>query len=487
MSLRNRLLAYLLFNAAILVAVVIIGAHILHGVQGTVLERVQLDRERQGIRNLCEFGLEQANLTDDLLLDPTEEDLARSTRLLELRRLEDASLEEAQPSLSTLKRLLELRSQQRKYEVLLGDLVRRRPSRTLAELRAATRLLREETESQFRVLRAMDEDVHRRLANNQVALQQTMSSQWTLLAALCLSPFLACLALLGSFTNKLTRGVLVLDAGFRRLGDGDFAVRLTPMLPSRGAPGEIASILHCFDRTAEELERLAEVRTRFHSMAIHDLRSPLSTMLLAVSALRDPRKTEANRLVYVDLLERRLRVVLKLVTSFLDGLLLESGKVQIYRRPIDLEELVGLCVADLRSQAMERDQQLIVEGTQDFTTISCDPAEVEQVLANLIGNAIKYSRAGDTIRISVTEPHKGEVQFMVEDHGPGISDADQRRIFEAFQRAGATSCGTDGRGLGLAICKQLVEAHGGKLWVESKPGAGSRFFFVIPEAKAPAG
>ncbi|MBI3891739.1 MAG: HAMP domain-containing histidine kinase, partial [Candidatus Wallbacteria bacterium] len=204
-----------------------------------------------------------------------------------------------------------------------------------------------------------------------------------------------------------------------------------------------------------------------------------------VGCLKDPGRSEAQKFTYLGVIERKIGVLVNLVDSLLDSFFLRSDQVQVLRQQADVNEILTQCVSDFQMQATERDQQLVVEPFPGGGTLWCDAGKVSQVLENLLGNAIKYTRKSDIITITASETQDRAVQFSVRDNGPGIPKEEQEKIFEPFHRMESTSRAVAGYGLGLAICKQFVRAHGGNLWVESTPGAGATFCFVIPRSGGP--
>ena len=115
---------------------------------------------------------------------------------------------------------------------------------------------------------------------------------------------------------------------------------------------------------------------------------------------------------------------------------------------------------------------------ENLPKVLCDADMIQRVLINLIGNALKHTPAGSTIVVGANRANEKEVMFWVQDNGPGISPEDQRRIFDKYARA--TTTGVHGLGLGLAFCRMAVEAHGGKIGVESAEGKGAKFYFTLP-------
>jgi PAS domain S-box-containing protein len=234
----------------------------------------------------------------------------------------------------------------------------------------------------------------------------------------------------------------------------------------------------------EEAQEALRVRDEFLSIASHELRTPLTglkgnTQLLLHlqqhGALDPQRLTRA--LQRIDLTVNRL---VTLVTDLLDVSRIRAGRLQLTTRPTDLSALVQLAAAPYREQEGAR-HTLSVELPQASYKVLADATRVEQVLTNLLDNAVKYSPRGGAIRI-VLQADPESVTVRVQDTGIGLPPEASATIFEPFDRGpNAAAQRIPGLGLGLYICREIVQAHGGRIWVESPgPGQGSTFAFTLP-------
>ncbi len=229
---------------------------------------------------------------------------------------------------------------------------------------------------------------------------------------------------------------------------------------------------------ANELRRMNEEKSTFLGIAAHDLRNPLGVILGYAEMLRDeefPRSEAVEMAGKVVVAGERVR---DLVAGLLEVSAAEAGRVSLERRPCDLHGIARK-VADTQAPAAARKQiRLRVEGTPVFVT--GDPGAIEQVLENVVSNAVKFSPAETTVLISV-QPDGGAGVVDVEDQGPGISAADRERLFAKFSRLSARPTGGESStGLGLSIVKTLTEAMGGEVSLESPPGRGARFRVRLP-------
>jgi two-component system sensor histidine kinase KdpD len=231
-----------------------------------------------------------------------------------------------------------------------------------------------------------------------------------------------------------------------------------------------------------ESERL---RNSVLSALSHDLRTPLTALVglsetLARELARDPapRDGESKALAIRD----QARRTALLVGNLLEMARLEAGRVNIRRDWQSIEELVGSALAGLEPSLADR--PLDVDLPADLPLVACDGALIERVLFNLVENATKYTPPGTPIRVSARRADD-VVEIAVEDRGPGLPPGRERAIFDKFTR-GEKESAVPGVGLGLAICRAIVEAHGGTIRAENRDGGGARFAFTLPAEEPPA-
>jgi signal transduction histidine kinase len=222
------------------------------------------------------------------------------------------------------------------------------------------------------------------------------------------------------------------------------------------------------------------VRAREDVLAVvsHDLRNPLGTVMLSSSMLLKNTELPAEprhkliRTIYTSGNQMK-----RLIEDLLDFVKVESGRLSVTKKPEDPVSLLG----DVHTvfQPLAKEKGLAFEYSIDpaVTSIECEKARIAQVLSNLLGNAIKFTPRGGSIRLHVTALG-GDTLFWVRDTGPGIAPEKLPHVFDRYWQAEGAA--REGVGLGLAIVKGLVEAHGGRIWVESLVGAGTTFFFTIP-------
>jgi signal transduction histidine kinase len=227
--------------------------------------------------------------------------------------------------------------------------------------------------------------------------------------------------------------------------------------------------------------RAIRVQETFVASVSHDLRNPLNVLLMSGEALLR-RPTEESLRKHQQLLRRSVDRMLRLVSDLLDASAIERGQLSVEKRPEDSRAMVNEAVELLRPLATAKNLTISADEPESVE-VSCDRSRILQVLANVIGNAIKFSPAGSAIAVGVDHPPQ-TVRLSVRDRGPGISAGDLRHVFERDWHTQPSAGG--GSGLGLFIARGIVEAHGGRIWAESQPGAGATFYFTLPVAEEPA-
>jgi signal transduction histidine kinase len=220
----------------------------------------------------------------------------------------------------------------------------------------------------------------------------------------------------------------------------------------------------------------ARARDDILAVVSHDLRGPLHAITLAVEALRDEIPEAAHR--YLGAIERSSARAERLISDLLEATAIENGALQLTRGTIDAGALLRQAAADHELLVKESGGVIIAQTPEEQTLVAADRDRVMQVLSNLIGNALKHAR-GTPIQLTLRRNGK-DATFAVRDGGPGISDSELPHIFDRYW-SGRTKRG--GAGLGLAIAKGIVDAHGGRIAVASQHGQGTEFSFTLPLAR----
>jgi len=220
-----------------------------------------------------------------------------------------------------------------------------------------------------------------------------------------------------------------------------------------------------------------QLRNSLLSSVSHDLRTPLAVVTGATSSLLDehgPKDPAVRRELLQTAHEESLRLA-RLVRNLLDMTRLEAGALKVHKEPQSVEEVVGAALVRMEDRLRGRDVTTSIPA--DLPLVPFDPALLEQVLINLLENATKYTPAGSPIDIAARK-RGGEIEIEVADRGPGVDPQEADRVFEKFYRAREGEGG--GVGLGLTICRGIVGAHGGRIWVEGRHGGGASFRFTLP-------
>ncbi|NLG27482.1 MAG: HAMP domain-containing histidine kinase [Chloroflexi bacterium] len=280
------------------------------------------------------------------------------------------------------------------------------------------------------------------------------------------------------FSRSLTRPLRELTLAAEAMSRGE----LLHSIPVR-SDDEVGNLTHAFNQMSANLARAQELRRKMTADVAHELRTPLSLVLGHAEALRDgviPPSPETYGIIH-DEAQRLARLVADLRTLSLS----DAGELTLDRAPVPPAELLSQSAAAYGATARERRVSLTVACAPDLPDVLADADRVGQVLGNLLSNALRHTPAGGAIVLRA-DRDASAVRFSVHDTGPGIAPEDLPYIFERFYRADR-SRQRDGEstGLGLAIARSLVEAHGGAMTVDSEPGQGANFAFNLPATPPP--
>jgi len=234
---------------------------------------------------------------------------------------------------------------------------------------------------------------------------------------------------------------------------------------------------------ARELAKTNKLQADFSAMIAHDLRSPLMNITGVAEVMMQGTfgSVTEEQTKWLLRIQANSRSLVELVNDFLDVSKLESGYVDVKRERVDLRELIEKSVESYRVLALEKGIFITNAMVPSLPLIGADPRRLDQVLGNLLSNAIKFTREQGAIEVGAQEVDAGWVNVWVKDNGEGIAAHEIGQIFQKYRQAGNLKVSSQkGTGLGLVICKMIVEAHGGKIWVVSEEGNGSRFSFSLP-------
>jgi signal transduction histidine kinase len=253
---------------------------------------------------------------------------------------------------------------------------------------------------------------------------------------------------------------------------GDLAARA----PADG-PAELAELATSFNEMAANLEELFDARRQLVAWASHDLRTPLANMQAMLEALEDG-LADPER--YLPALREQVRTLGGLVDDLFELARIDAGALTLELKEAPLGTLVESCLRGVEAEAESRRVAVASRVAEGTPPVRCAPDKVERVLLNLVVNALRHTPSDGSIAVLV-EPWDRHVRVTVEDTGEGIPEGAERRVFERFWRADPSRARAHGEaGLGLAIARGLVEAQGGRIWAEQRPGGGARVSFTLP-------
>ena len=308
-------------------------------------------------------------------------------------------------------------------------------------------------------------------------------------------------------TRGIAAGLKTVQADFRHLirqlkkvADGDLSQKILPLgdlsksfnsmiISLKNAREELKKLNLKLENEAKKLKlankRLKELdqeKTDLMNMVTHDIRNPLSSIKgFAELMLMNKDQLTAKWKKYLETIVTESNRLNALVSCFLDIAKIESGTMQFKSESVDLAELIVHAVSVYQSNAESHDILLISETHDDLPVILGDKDRIAQVFSNLLGNAVKFTPEGGKITIGARMFERSFIKIFVRDTGPGIPAEYREKIFKKFGRVEGESVRKKrGSGLGLTICKEIVENHGGRIWVESKVGKGSTFYLTLP-------
>ena len=276
--------------------------------------------------------------------------------------------------------------------------------------------------------------------------------------------------------RRMTSPIGALSKAARKLGRGDLSQRVQLQ-----GKGEVAAMAQAFNTMAADLEHAEQLRRNLVADVAHELRTPLSNIQGYLEAIRD-RVMKPNAAT-IRSLNEEVALLSRLVNELQELSLAEAGELKLVYQAEDITKLIKQAVTPLQPKLAAKEISLSFDLPDNLPLVNIDWQRVNQVLHNLLENAVAYTYKGGTINVAAVK--QGDwVEVSVSDTGEGIPAEDLPNIFERFYRVDKSRARvTGGSGLGLTIAKRLVEAHGGTIKVQSKLGKGSRFSFTIPIAE----
>ncbi len=301
----------------------------------------------------------------------------------------------------------------------------------------------------------------------------------TILQELLLASILFTLVLAGIASYSILRPLRRVQQHIRLIGQGQFGASLDAAVPQ-----ELQELVETVNWMARKLQELDELKAEFFSQISHELRAPLASLREGIQLQLDQVAgpvTDQQREALLIMKDSSQRLIQQ-ISTLLDLSKMEAGMLQYHIAPADLKRLADGAVNKVRWLAESKRIPVHVQAPDSRVWVPMDAARIEQVFDNLLSNALKFSPAGATVQVRIEpDPAAGGVRVAVTDQGPGIAPQDLPHIFNRFYQGRRQGTQTvAGSGVGLALAKKIVEAHAGRIWVESRGGIGTTVQFVLP-------
>ena len=339
--------------------------------------------------------------------------------------------------------------------------------------------LQEDVRSTERLLGIVDEFQ----AENESQMKDSLAAEDHLrktvtYSAAGLSAGTAVLLLLGdwSLMRRILRPASDLTNAVKSFGQGDFAAQAAVWHDD-----ELGALARTFNNMAGDIADREKDRLQFVAMVVHDLKNPALAIDMAARMLRGPGVTEEQRRTYLDGIQEEVAYLRGVIRDLTDDIQVVNGRFSVQKVDLELGALVRRFV---ETQSKSFATHEIVAKTAEGCTICGDADRIKRVLTNLVSNAVKYSPAGTRVTLEVAKEN-AQVVLTISDQGPGISKDDLDVLFQPFGRGRAASTLAEGTGMGLYVVKQIIEAHNGRIDVQSEPGRGATFQIRLPLVQAP--
>lgn len=284
------------------------------------------------------------------------------------------------------------------------------------------------------------------------------------------------LAAIASYS--ILRPLRQLQGHIKLIGQGRFG---TPLEIT--APAELRDLVDTVNWMGGKLQELDDMKSEFLAHVSHELRTPMASIQEGTHLLLDeiPGPLVQEQRTTLRIMADSSRRLIHLISTILDLSKMEAGMMEYRIVPIDLNRVADISVNKVRLLADSKRLQLISEQPKERVWVKADALRIEQVLDNLLSNALKFSPEGGIVKLQMApDPKSGVLEIAVSDAGPGIASDDLPHIFERFyQGRNKAKNSSAGSGLGLALAKKVVEAHGGRIWIESETGKGTTVRFIL--------
>ncbi|MFY9397432.1 MAG: HAMP domain-containing sensor histidine kinase [Desulfomonilia bacterium] len=275
--------------------------------------------------------------------------------------------------------------------------------------------------------------------------------------------------------KSITNDLVTIRTGIKHISRGDFSYKI-PLYSN----DELGMLAESFNSMSRRLKELDNMKSEFISIVSHELKTPLTSMKEAANLLKEGVSGGLNekQMRLIVIMEQGIERLILMTTELLEMSKLESGLVPLQKESVEINSVLSEFIAEIQHLAENQGVRLKAGYLPRPLKVSLDKNKILRVLTNLTHNAIKYSGRGSEVELRIVASD-GRIMIEIEDHGKGIPEEDIPLIFEKFYQSKATR-GHSGIGLGLAICRSIVEAHGGRIYAKSTLGKGSVFTFTLP-------
>jgi signal transduction histidine kinase len=307
------------------------------------------------------------------------------------------------------------------------------------------------------------------LSPDQLFLKSVNSALWTAGILVALIGFVITLILIRQITLPLRE----LDAATRKIALGQRVERLTVH-----SADELGRLALSFNEMVANLEKAEQTKRNMIADIAHELRTPLSVIRSELEGYMDGVLEPSPE--NIASLHNQVLLMSRLVSDLHQLALADSGQLSVHREVCDLIELLQDIRVTVDAQCEEENVRLVLDMPENLPTVLADRQRIEQVLLNLLSNALRYTPCGGRIALGAKALDEKFVQLSVSDTGPGLSEEDLAHAFDRFYRADKSRArASGGSGLGLAIAKAIITAHGGRIWAENATPQGARFHFTL--------
>ncbi len=287
--------------------------------------------------------------------------------------------------------------------------------------------------------------------------------------------------LAGIASYTILRPLRQLQGHIKQIGQGNLGASL-----QINAPAELRELVDSVNWMGRKLQEIDDMKTEFLAHVSHELRTPMASIQEGTHLLLDeiPGPLVQEQRTTLRIMADSSRRLIHLISTILDLSKMEAGMMEYRIVPVDFQRIGEVSINKVRLLADSKHVQLVLENIGERSWVKADASRLEQVLDNLLSNALKFSPEGGVVKVQVKpDLQAGVLEVTVSDTGPGIAPEDLPHIFERFYQGRTKGKHTAGSGLGLALVKKVVEAHGGRIWIESEKGKGVTVRFILRLAK----